>query len=137
LNQFDESVKITVDKPVYFDFPILKYFEKLAGIIRVSALSELLAFLGVDPTQVAKDGIFPSKSHAVSYDGSLLPESSSGFPSGYKVVSFYADAAALLSRAYVLRRDGWRGSYQAYQRMVSGTKIEAIRKTLRRKNESL
>lgn len=131
LNSYDDSIKATVTEPIYLDFPYLKYFEKLASIIKVSALSEMLAFLGVDPTDVALGGHFPSKSQSVSYHGSILPEWASGFPQGYKVVSFYADAAALLSRAYVLRRDGWRGSFQAYQRMVLGSKIEAIRKKLK------
>lgn len=127
---FDVSVKEVVTEPVYLDYPVLKYFEKLASIIKMSALSEVLHFLGIAPKDVAKRGVF-SKYGSVPYDGSILPESSSGFPKGYKVVSFYVDAAALLSRAYVLRRDGWRSSYQAYQRMISGPKIEAIRKKLR------
>lgn len=130
-NTFDEAIKKIVDEPVYLDFPILKYFEKLAGIIKMSALNEMLEFLNVRPADVARDGKFPSKLASDSYEGSILPEASSGFPKGYKVVSFYVDAAALLNRAYVLRRDGWRGSFQAYQRMVSRAKIEAIRKKLK------
>jgi len=99
----------------------------------MSGLNEALAFLDVDPTDVAKLGVFPSKSASESYDGSILPESSSGFPPGYKVVSFYVDAAALLNRAFVLRRDGWRSSLEAYQRMLMPSKVEAIRKTLKSK----
>jgi DGQHR domain-containing protein len=131
LNSYDEAIKKIVDEPIYLDYPILKYFEKLASVIKMSAMPEVLAFLGLDPTAVAQRGVFPSKSQSDSYDGSILPEWSSGFPPGYKVVSFYVDAAALLSRAYVLRRDGWRGSFHAYQRMVLGSKIEAIRRTLK------
>jgi DGQHR domain-containing protein len=131
LYSYDETIKKIVCEPAYFDYPVLKYFEKLASIIKMSALNEFLAFLGVNPLQVARSGKFPSKAASDSYEGSILPESSSGFPEGYKVVSFYVDAGALLSRAYVLRRDGWRGSFQAYQRMVRGSKIEAIRKKLK------
>lgn len=131
LNSYDESIKVVVDEPEYLDFPVLKYFERIAGIIKMSALSEILQFLRVDPAQIAKNGIFPGKSQSNSYDGSILPEWSSGFPAGYKVVSFYVEAAALLNRAFVLRRDGWRGSLQAYQRMVQPSKIEAIRKKLK------
>jgi len=131
LNQFNEAIKNIVNEPVYLDYPVLKYFEKIARTIKMSALSEVLEFLDVEPGDVARDGKFPNKAQSVSYHGSILPESSSGFPPGYKVVSFYADAASLLSRAYVLRRDGWRGSYQAYQRMVIRAKIEAIRRKLK------
>lgn len=131
LNSFDERIKTTVSEPNYLDFPILKYFEKLADTIKKSALDEFLNFLATKSGEVARNGIFPNKSQSVDYDGLILPESSSGFPAGYKVVSFYADAAALLSRAYVLRRSGWRSSFQAYQRMIMKSKIEAIRKNLK------
>lgn len=131
LNSYDESVRKVVSTPVYLDYPILKYFEKLAGSIKMSALDEAFELLGVEPQHVAKNGIFPAASPSNRYEGSLLPESSSGFPPGYKVVSFYADAASLLGRVFVLRRDGWRGSEQAYQRMIQPTKIEAIRKKLK------
>jgi DGQHR domain-containing protein len=129
--EFDSAVKGVVHEPKYMDYPFLKYFEKLAAIIKMSALQEMFEFLEVEPISVAKNGVFPSKSASETYDGSILPESASGFPPGYKVVSFYADAAALLSRSYVLRRDGWRSSFQAYQRMVQSTKIDAIRKKLK------
>lgn len=128
---FDAGVKNTVDEPIYLDFPLLKYFEKICGTIKMSALPEFLEFANIDPTKVAKDGIFPKNSTDIKYDGSILPDSASGFPPGYKVVSFYADAASLLQRAYVLRRNGWRSSFQAYQRMVQPTKIEQIRRKLK------
>jgi DGQHR domain-containing protein len=64
------------------------------------------------------------------FPGSVLPESHSKFPDGYKVVSFYIDPAALLSRAYVLRRDGWRERNGLYQRMIIRRKLEAVRRYL-------
>jgi len=130
-NQVDRTHKSLVSEAVYLDFPVLKYFEMLTSVIKISALNEMLNFLGLKYPDVAKNGIFPSAHAAVAYSGSILAESSSGFPAGYKVVSFYVDAAALLERAYVLRRDGWRGSQAAYQRMVQKKKIEAIRKKLK------
>ena len=60
----------------------------------------------------------------------MLPEAHSNLGKGFKVVSFYVDPAALLERAYVLRRDGWRDNTNLYQRMVSAKKIEQIRKYL-------
>lgn len=128
---YDASIKAIVDEPVYLDYLILKYFQRLCSIIKMSALHEVFDFLDVDPTSIAEKGKFPSSSQSDSYDAFILPEASSGFPPGYKVVSFYIDAAALLSRSYVLRRDGWRGSFQAYQRMILGSKIEDIRKKVK------
>jgi len=51
----------------------------------------------------------------------------------YKVVSFYIDPHSLLNRAYVLRKDGWRDEGSLYQRMISRSKILAIRKYLESK----
>ena len=68
---------------------------------------------------------------SATYIGSVLPEASSNFAAGYKVVSFYIDPLNLLERAYVLRRDGWRQSYTLYQRLLSKEKIDGIRRYLR------
>lgn len=128
---FDSAVKDNVDQLVYMDFPSAKYFEKICSAVRMSALPEVLQFLRVDPAKVAKAGVITQAEGLHHFHGSILPDSASGFPASYKVVSFYADAASLLRRSYVLRRDGWRGSFQAYQRMIVPTKIEQIRKKLR------
>lgn len=125
------DAKAITTAAVYLEYFVLKYFEKMAATIKMSARSEFFDFLSVDPAAVARDGRFPARSSSVDYHGSILPESASGYPSGYKVVSFYADAAALLERVYVLRRDGWRSTFQAYQRMVQPAKIASIRRRLR------
>lgn len=128
---FDSGIKENVFEPVYMDYPILKYFEKICASIKMSAQPELFAFTRIDPVKVARDGVLFNTVTDNKYDGSILPDSASGFPSGFKVVSFYADAASLLRRAYVLRRNGWRSSFQAYQRMVQPAKIEQIRRKLK------
>lgn len=56
-----------------------------------------------------------------------MPEASSNFPKGYKIVSFYVDPEALLTRAYVLRTEGWRSEDDVYQRIISKKKIDSIR----------
>jgi hypothetical protein len=61
LNEVADSAKNTVKEPIYLDYPFLKYFEKISSIIKMSALNEMLEFLGVDPENVAKNGIFPKK----------------------------------------------------------------------------
>ncbi len=131
LNMPDETTKNLASDIVFFDYPVIKYFERISSLIKISCRDEVLEFMNVPTDEIATAGVFPKKGSAETYEGSVLPESSSGFPDGYKVVSFYADAAALLKRAYVLRRDGWRSGPQAYQRMLSGAKVEAIRKKLR------
>ncbi len=128
-NDFDSAVKDVVTSPAYLDYPLLKYFEKVASTVKMSVLPELLNFLDIPPSSIGIGGVFP-KATTIAYHGSLLPEEASGFPQGYKVVSFYADADALLERAYVLRRRGWRGSNKAYQRLLLPAKVEAIRNKL-------
>lgn len=128
---FDEDVKKVVAEPVYLDYNYLKYFEKIAAAIKLSALREFCCFCGIPNQELARNGIFPKSDPSDGFAGMLLPESSSGYPAGFKVVSFYADPATLLDCAYVLRKAGWRGSKSAYQRMLSAQKIEDIRKKLR------
>lgn len=130
-NRFESGIKTVVDEPIYLDYPYLKYFEKITSIIRLSAQPELLQFLKVFPGEVGEGGKFPKKGMTEPYHGSILPEEASGYPKGYKVVSFYADAGSLLERSFVLRRSGWRGSFEAYQRMLIPSKIESIRTMLR------
>lgn len=128
LEDFEPGIKAHFGDLLFFDFPVVKYFEKIARSIRFSALDELLAFLGVNPNAVRQNGGFISGGSSDPYRGSVLPEEASGLPEGYKVVSFYADPASLLKRCFVLRRSGWRASTEAYQRMLLPAKIEALRK---------
>lgn len=128
---FDEAAKKVVDTPAYLDFPLLKYFENVVSAIKLSALPEFLDFLGIDPTEIGENGVVKKPGALDPYHGSILPEEASGFPKGYKVVSFYADADSLLKRAFVLRRNGWRGSKGAYQRLIIRAKVEAIRAALK------
>lgn len=128
---FDDGVKQHVTEPIYLDYPTLMYFDNLAKAIKRSCRFEFFDFLGLKAHEVAEDGVFPKESAAETYHGSVLPEKASGYPPGYKVVSFYADAASLLRRAFVVRRNGWRASPHAYQRLVQHKKIDAIRRKLR------
>lgn len=128
LEDFEPEVKTHFKDIVFLDFPLVKYFEKVARTIRHSARPELLSFLGIDPNAVRHDGGFTHAGSSDPYPGSILPEEASGLPPGYKVVSFYADPASLLKRCFVLRRSGWRATTEAYQRMLLPSKIEALRR---------
>jgi DGQHR domain-containing protein len=134
-NEVDDAIKTIVDSVSYLDYPILKYFEKISGAIKLSTLPEILEFIGLDPIEVGQNGKIKSAGTNEAYHGSILPEEASGFPKGYKVVSFYADADSLLQRAFVLRRKGWRASHKAYQRMIIPNKVEAIRSSLRKNGQ--
>jgi DGQHR domain-containing protein len=125
------SLKAELDGIYFFDLVAQKYFSKLAANIRLSSRYEIFAFFGLGYRDVAEGSLAPSGVPSDPYDGSVLPEASSSFPAGFKVVSFYVDPEALLRRAYVLRHEGWRDSSGVYQRIISGKKIDSIREYLR------
>jgi DGQHR domain-containing protein len=69
-----------------------------------------------------------------TYSGFLLPESPSGFPKGYKVVSFLIEPSRLLEQSYVLRKDSWRDKDCLYQRLLIKNKISSMRAYLTEEN---
>lgn len=131
LYDFDLSHRQNVPAPVYLDYPALRYFQSVSESIERSALPEFLHFAGVSSDRIGKGGVVGIALPSHTYHGSALPEAHSGYPTGYKVITFYADPKSILERAYVLRRDGWRQSDNLYQRMVSKSKILSIRSYLR------
>ncbi|WP_262692481.1 DGQHR domain-containing protein [Kordiimonas aestuarii] len=132
-NKIDEAHKTSVPNTVYFDYPVMKYFQSVVKAVKKSARFELLNFLGFDCTDIAVKGSGGTGQKNSTYSGSILPEAHSNFDEGFKVVSFYVDPEALLSRTYVLRKDGWREGDGLYQRMISAGKVSAIRKHLKEK----
>lgn len=110
---------------------VMQYFRSLADTVERSSRHELFHFLKLDLAEVGKNGIISEIEGEEPYPGSLLPEAHSEYPDGYKLVSFYVTPAALLKRAYVLRRDGWRDSEGLYQRMIDKKKIRSIRAYLK------
>lgn len=114
----------------YLDYHIVRYFKAITDRVKQSARYELFAFLGLSQKDIGTGAISPAAAASTSYKGSILPEGQSHFPKEYKVVTFYVTPAALLERCYVLRKDGWGDEDGLYQRMISRTKVEAIRKYL-------
>jgi DGQHR domain-containing protein len=131
-HEFDGHYKTNVPGPAYFDYPSVRYFMALIDSIKRSARWELLHFLEITNSSVGRDGVVGHAESSKDRKGLVLPESASNFDDGYKVVSFYTDADALLRTAYVLRKDGWSDSLNMYQRMISKAKIEAIRSYLKK-----
>lgn len=109
----------------------IRYFSELSAAIKRSARFELFDYLKLPHQEVGIDGILQEGAPKVSFPGSILPEAHSNFPPGFKVISFYVSPGAVLSRAYVLRKDGWRDSQGLYQRMIQRSKVESIRRYLR------
>jgi len=127
-NEHKEQVKDII----YLDYPIVKYFESIAVVIKRSTKNEFFNFLKIDYSKVGdniKKGFFGSSD---DFYGHILPEDQSSFQEGYKLVSFYIDANSLLRRCFVLRKDGWRDNENIgfYQRMLSIKKIRSMRKYL-------
>lgn len=129
-NPIKAETKANVPELTYLDYSYLRYFHNVTGTVKLSARYELLDFLKVKLSDFGDNIFSTATSGEDRYAGSILPESHSHFPDGFKVASFYVDAAALLKRSYVLRRDGWRVGGSVYQRMILRTKVEAIRKHL-------
>ncbi|MGQ2968574.1 MAG: DGQHR domain-containing protein [Allorhizobium sp.] len=129
LNNLKASIKDHVPGVYFLDYPYLRYFKNLAATIKASAKWEMLGYLGVNAGEFSKSVLSTSSSSA-NFNGSVLPESQSHVPAGYKVVSFYVSAGDLIQRAYVLRRDSWRESSNIYQRLLGRKKIESLRRHL-------
>ena len=130
LNTVKAELKQQISYATFMDYSVVRYFRLLTKTVKQSARSELLAFLGVEFNEFAGRALQNNPSPRDSYPGSVLPEAQSKFPPGYKVVSFYINPAALLARAYVLRRDGWRDRSGLYQRMIIRKKLESVRRYL-------
>jgi DGQHR domain-containing protein len=130
LNPVSSTTRGLVTEPYYYDYNVAKYFRAVSLATRRSGRVEVFEFLDLKSHEIG-DRV---KSKSVSTDrfsGSVLPEGHSNFGSGFKVVSFYANPKAILSRAYVLRRGGWRDGGSAYQRMIDVPKILSIRRYLK------
>lgn len=111
----------------FMDQKVLSYFLSLSKTIKKSARFEIFKFLSVDFDKI---GSQKSGTPSNEYTGLILPETPSGFPIGYKLVSFLIDPTTLLRQSYVLRKDGWLDNDFVYQRILIGSKILNMRKYL-------
>jgi DGQHR domain-containing protein len=110
----------------FLDGTRLRYFDALSKTIHHSARHEFFNYLGVDLRRLG-DRIHNSADQSKNFSGYILPETNSGYPRGFKVVSFYADPATMLEMSYVLRRDSWRDEDGLYQRILFRGKIRKMR----------
>lgn len=125
--EVDSSHQLRYPHLKFMDKKVLSYFLSLSKTIKKSARFEIFKFLGID---FEKIGSQKSGTPSNEYTGLILPETPSGFPTGYKLVSFLIDPTTLLRQSYVLRKDGWRDNDFVYQRILIGSKILNMRKYL-------
>lgn len=115
----------------FFDYPRFRYFLNLSKIIGGSSRYELFKFFGIEFKNIGSARLRGNLSHSgEGYQGFLLPEANSNYPTGYKVLSFYVDPETLLQKSYVLRKDSWQDPDCSYQRMLVPKKIRSMRKYL-------
>jgi DGQHR domain-containing protein len=118
------------------NYAIMKYFERIAKAIKRSARYEFFQFLKIDYNKFGENIKRGRLGSNAMFSGHILPEEHSNYKEGYKIISFYIDAASLMHYAYVLRRDGWKnvGTIGFYQRMFSADKISKMRMYLHEKD---
>ena len=110
-NRLEDQHKEPFKKIRFIEDRHLQYFSSLAKTLGRTMRFELFKFFGLKAEDIGLGAGQPS----CSYEGFILPESPSGFPSGYKVVTFYVDPDTLMSLCYVLRKDGWLDGDGLYQ----------------------
>ncbi|HET6397296.1 MAG TPA: DGQHR domain-containing protein [Pseudoxanthomonas sp.] len=128
-NAVSDEVISCVKKTKFLDLTTFRYFDALAKTIHKSARFEFFAYLNFKFKEIGEE-IKNTSQDAKQFRGFLLPSTFSSFPSGFKVVSFYADPNTLLSMSYVLRRDSWRDPEGMYQRVLMKGRMKEMRKYL-------
>lgn len=123
----DDDLKQQITSIKFLDYPIAMYFKALSASIKYSARYEMLEYLSIAYEDAGENCQSTSGVSRDPFKGSLLPESHSNLGAGFRLVSFYISPEALLERAYVLRKEGWRDSDWLYQRIISQKKIGKIR----------
>lgn len=108
----------------FWDLKKLRYFLTLSSIIKKTSKYEIFTSLGIPLLQQKNNS---NSKTSKQYEGIILPEGASGFPSGYKIISFVVDPEKLLQQAYVLRKYAWLDSDHLYQRILVKNKIKEMR----------
>ncbi|WP_207435389.1 DGQHR domain-containing protein [Sabulibacter ruber] len=126
----EEHKKLLSNKIKFLEYHILHYLLAITSTIKLSSRFEVLNFLGLNYNEIGENILTASLSSGNEYPGTILPESHSSFSKGYKVVTFYIDPEALISRAYVLRKDGWVDGGVLYQRALDKKKVTSMRNYL-------
>lgn len=129
-NNVSDEHKAHLPNVIFFDFSILQYFLSISNIIRSSSRFELFNYLRIEYSNIGERMLKGSTGGTDDFHGYILPEEHSSFKTGYKLVTFYIDAGSLITRAYVLRKEGWNNYDGLYQRMIIKSKIDKMREYL-------
>ena len=113
----------------FLDGTKFRYFNALSKTIHKSSRHEVFKYFGLEFKEIGAE-VKNSSNSTKTFIGFVLPESYSSFPTGFKVVSFYADPNTLLTMSYVLRRDSWRDEEGMYQRVLQRGRMNQMRKYL-------
>lgn len=125
--ELEEKHKSKASQIKFFDYSVLRYFYAISRAIKKTSLPEYFEFLGIDTLDVGVEGAMKTSHPATSRDCLILSNSHANLPDGFKVISLYLDAETILNSVYVLRKQGWSGDINAYQRMLVPKKIKDIR----------
>jgi len=98
LHEASQETVNTCPEVVFLQGGLKKYFFALAKTIHLSARVEFFSYLNLKWEDVGS-GAITASSQSHDYGGQLLPDSMSSFPTGYRVVSFYADPEKPNSRS--------------------------------------
>ena len=124
----EDDIKDNFSELVFIDRFLLNYFTELVDTIKKTSKHEIFKFFGLKLSDIGHKN---SSSTSSTIDtATVIPQSSSGFPEGVKVVTFAMNAKDLMECSYVLRKDGWDQSDGMYQRILEKKKVEKIRKYL-------
>jgi DGQHR domain-containing protein len=126
-----DEYRDTINNIRYLDLYVCHYFKCLTAALKMSALNEFLDFLDIKQSDYGEN-VSSSQGSSLYFKAQVLPEVKSRFKQGYKIVTFYMDPQSILTRAYVLRHEGWKDKQSAlyYQRMADTKRIAEIRKYL-------
>ena len=112
--------------PIKFvDQNTFNYFQNITDCIRESSKYEIFKYLNINKADI---GIKSTKSISNDFDVTILhPVDVTGY-NDVRMVSFMISPADVIENAYVLRKDNWEESMDMYQRMITKSRINNIRK---------
>jgi len=109
----------------FIDKRKLSYFYRIARCTKYTGRNELYKFLKITLNDVGTPS--SSENEKTIETAVILPEETSGFPEGIKVISFLLSAQNLMDCSFVLRRESWDLDANLYQRLLLPKKINEIR----------
>jgi len=105
-----------------WDCDTFEYFRVISGVLRKYSEYDIFTFFHVSPEEVLDPQRVEMNRSKTTYEVIEMKKGVFGCPT----YAFKISPQRLLERCYVLRNEGWRSD--SFQRMISPTKLHAIRK---------